>query len=111
MNKISDFYCNEVFSGKTKVEIVIETESVLAFYHTKPYYPVHIVVTPEKHISSLLELDENDITLELFDVLKSVASKVNKKHGSCRIVTNLGDYQDSKHLHFHAIYGRHEDVK
>lgn len=111
MNKINDFYCDEVFSGKTKVEIVKETKNVLAFYHTKPYYPVHIVVTPKKHISSLVELDENDITLELIDVLKSVSAEIKEKYKSCRITTNLGDYQDSKHLHFHIIHGSHEDMK
>lgn len=111
MNKISDFYCDEVFSGKTKVKVTKETENILAFYHTKPYYPVHIVVTPKKHISSILELSESKIALELLDVLKSVAGEINKRHGSCRVVTNLGGYQDSKHLHFHVIYGSHEDVK
>lgn len=111
MIKLSDFYCDEVFSGKTKVKIVKETKNVLAFFHTKPYYPVHIVVTPKKHISSILELDDTEIALELIDVLKSVAGEVNKKHASCRIITNLGDYQDSKHLHFHIIHGSHEDMK
>lgn len=111
MNKINDFYCDEVFSGKTKVKVVKETKNVLAFFHTKPYYPVHIVVTPKKHISSILELNDSEITSDLIEVLKSVASDVNTKHKSCRIITNLGDYQDSKHLHFHIIHGGHEDLK
>lgn len=29
-----DFYCDE-------------TENVLAYYHTKPFYPVHIVAIPK----------------------------------------------------------------
>lgn len=111
MKKISDFYCDEVFSGKTNVKIVKETKDVLAFFHTKPYYPVHIVVTPKQHISSILELDDKEISLEVIEVLKSVSYEVNKKHGSCRIITNLGEYQDSKHLHFHIIHGSHEDMK
>ncbi len=111
MNKISDFYCEEVFSGKTKVKVVRETKNILAFYHTKPYYPVHIVVTPRKHVASLLELKDEEIILDLFKVLKLVAKDINKKYKSCRIITNLGDYQDSKHLHFHIIHGRHEDMK
>lgn len=110
MNKISDFYCDEVFSGKTKVRVVKETKNVLAFYHTKPYYPVHIVVTPKRHISSFLSLDNSEVANELTDVLKSVAGEVNKKYKSCRIITNIGEYQDSKHLHFHIIHGSHEDM-
>jgi histidine triad (HIT) family protein len=38
-----DFYCEEVLSGKTIVNKVYETENVLAYYHTLPFYPVHIV--------------------------------------------------------------------
>jgi histidine triad (HIT) family protein len=111
MKKVSDFYCDEVFSGKTKVKIVRETKNILAFYHTKPYYPVHIVVTPKKHISSILELEDKEIAIELIELIKSVASDINIKYGSCRVITNLGNYQDSKHLHFHIINGSHEDVK
>lgn len=52
-----DFYCDEVFSGKTKVNKVLETDNVLAYYHTKPFYPVHIVAVPKKYISSLITLE------------------------------------------------------
>lgn len=31
-----DFYCDEAISGRTKVEVVVETEQVLAFHHTGP---------------------------------------------------------------------------
>ena len=51
-----DFYCDEVLNGHTSVQRVLETEHVLAFYHTHPYWPVHIVVIPKKHIESLLTL-------------------------------------------------------
>lgn len=87
---------------------MLETEHVLAFYHTKPFYPVHIVAIPKKHISSLITLEEsdNDLLLELLDVIKQVATKVTEEHGACRVITNLGDYQESKHLHWHIISGK-----
>jgi histidine triad (HIT) family protein len=34
-----------------------------------------------------------------------VASDVTREYGACRVLTNLGRYQDSKHLHFHANSG------
>lgn len=103
----NDFYCDEVLSGKTKVNKVFETKNVLAYYHTKPYWPVHIVAIPKKHISSLitLEEDENDLLLELLEVIKKVAKKVTEENGACRVLTNVGDYQDSKHLHWHIVFG------
>lgn len=103
-----DFYCDEVLSGRTSVQKVIETDRVLAYHHTRPFYPVHIVAIPKKHISSLLTLEaaDNDLFLELMDVVKKAATQVESEHGACRVITNLGKYQDSKHLHFHIVYGQ-----
>lgn len=102
-----DFYCDEVLSGKTKVNKVFETENVLAYYHTKPFWPVHIVAIPKKHISSFITLEEsdNELLIELMGVIQKVAKKVTEEHGACRIITNLGEYQDSKHLHWHIVSG------
>ena len=101
---MSDFYCEEVFSGKTPVEKVLETEHVLAYHHTRPFWPVHIVVVPKRHVASVLEV-ESDLLIEIFDVIKKVAAQVFEEHGAARVLTNLGEYQDSKHLHFHINSG------
>ncbi|WP_061570457.1 HIT domain-containing protein [Bacillus atrophaeus] len=105
--RTEDFYCDEVLSGETKVKKVLETENVLAYHHTKPFWPVHIVAIPKKHISSLITLEGfyNYLLLELLDLIKKVAARVTKENGACRVLTNLGDYQDSKHLHWHIASG------
>ena len=102
-----DFYCDEVLSGRTAVKIVRETDNVLAYHHTRPFWPVHIVVIPKRHISSLLALEESDdeLLLELLAVVREVAKGVLEEHGACRVLTNLGKYQDSKHLHWHVSSG------
>jgi histidine triad (HIT) family protein len=102
-----DFYCDEVLSGRTSVSKVAETDNVLAFHHTRPYWPVHIVVIPKRHVDSLLALDRTDGELlnEIFVVFRQVATQVLAEHGGCRVVTNLGVYQDSKHLHWHVGAG------
>jgi histidine triad (HIT) family protein len=103
----SDFYCDEALSGRTPVKIVMETEDVLAFHHTRPYWALHIVVVPKVHIPSLTDLGGHSVELlhRLMDVVRKVASQVEREHGACRVVTNLGEYQDSKHLHFHVGFG------
>ena len=103
----SDFYCDEVLSGKTGVERVKETANVLAFRHTRPAYPVHIVVVPKRHIPSLLDTTAEDAPLlvELLAVVRECAAQVVAEQGACRVVTNMGNYQDSKHLHWHVISG------
>ena len=102
-----DFYCEQALSGKTPVDIVAETDDVLAFHHTRPFWPVHIVVVPKRHIPSLTDLGDADIDAvhRVLAVVRTVADQVTAEHGAARVLTNLGEYQDSKHLHFHVNSG------
>jgi histidine triad (HIT) family protein len=102
-----DFYCDEALSGRTPVTVVMETDAVLAFHHTRPFWPVHIVVIPKKHVPSLIDLGDADERLlhDVLAVVRKVADQVMREHGACRVLTNLGRYQDSKHLHFHVNSG------
>jgi len=98
-----DFYCDEVLSGRTSVERVFESEQVLAFMHTRPHYRHHVVVIPKRQVESLLTLRDEDATLllELLAAVREVAAEVVATEGAAHIVTNLGAYQESKHMHFH----------
>jgi histidine triad (HIT) family protein len=67
---------------------------------------VHIVVIPKRHVDSLLTLETTDPLLtELILVIQQVAAQIVLEHGACRVLTNLGDYQESKHLHRHLCAG------
>ena len=102
-----DFYCDEALSGRTPVDVVVDTPDVLAFHHTRPFWPVHIVVVPKRHVPSLTDLGgaSVDLLTRVIEVVRSIAAEVEAEHGACRVLTNLGRYQDSKHLHFHINSG------
>ncbi len=102
-----DFYCDQVLSGAITVETVLETTDVLAFRHTRPAYPVHVVVVPKRHVPLFTDMPPGDEPLlaTVIDVVRKVARGIETEHGACRVVTNLGTYQDSKHLHFHVVSG------
>lgn len=103
---VSDFYCHQALAGTVPIEKVRETERVLAFHHTNPAHPVHIVVIPKDHVPSLTDLGNADEELlhEVVAVVREVAAGVEKEHGSCSVTTNLGLYQESKHQHWHVTY-------
>ncbi len=103
----SDFYCDEVLSGRTPVRVVRDTGEFLAYHHTRPFWPVHIVVIPKRHVPSLTNLGGEDAGFlgRLLEVVRGVAAEVEREHGAARVLTNLGRYQDSKHLHFHVNSG------
>ena len=69
------------------------------------------VLIPKQHVPSLTDLGEAPVELlgELLEVVRSVAREVEAEHGAARVLTNLGEYQDSKHLHFHVNSGAARD--
>ena len=101
---MNDFYCEQALSGNTPIQKVFESDNVLAFHHTRPFYPVHIVVIPKHHVDSLLSVGD-ELLIELLDVVRRVATTILEEHGACRVLTNLGEYQESKHLHWHVAFG------
>jgi len=102
-----DFYCDQVLSGRTLVKKVLETDNVLAYHHTRPYWPVHIVVIPKRHIGSLIDLKTTDdaLLIEMLTAIRQIAAQIVAEHAGCRVITNLGLYQDSQHLHWHLCSG------
>jgi histidine triad (HIT) family protein len=103
----NDFYCDLAVPHADELDIVFQNERVLAFHHTRPFWPTHIVVVPKRHIASLTTLgaeDEPDIRA-LFATVQRVARDVAAAEGAAGVLTNLGSYQDSKHLHIHVYSG------
>jgi histidine triad (HIT) family protein len=102
-----DFYCDVAIPGADALEVVFEDEHILAFHHTRPYWKTHIVVVPRKHIASLTTVAKKDAKLmeRLFTVVQSIARDVEQRSGAAAVLTNLGRYQDSKHLHVHVHSG------
>ncbi|MFC0522894.1 HIT domain-containing protein [Pontibacillus salicampi] len=52
-----------------------------------------------------VEEAEEDLVLELVNMVKKVAQTVQEEYGAFRVLTNLGQHQDSKHLHWHVAHG------
>ena len=103
----NDIYCDLIVPGKLDVEKIYEDEEVLAFYHSNPYWPVHIIVIPKPHIPSLTDSGDFDpeLAVKVFKVVRDLAKKVEDEYGAASVMTNLGEYQHSKHLHFHIYHG------
>ena len=103
-----DFYCGKLLPGLLQVQVYFENEQVFAFHHTNPIWEHHIVLLPKKHVSSLLALGEWDdgLLLELMRTAKMIAADLMARCGGARVYTNLGEYQSSKHLHWHIGGGK-----
>ncbi|MBF6227172.1 HIT domain-containing protein [Nocardia abscessus] len=101
----ADWYCDEVIPRLVEVDVVIETDQILAFRPPDPGFGVeHVIVVPKKHVRSLLELDPV-LGAGLLEVVQAVAQQVVSEHGGCQVLTTLGNEQHNKHLHMHVAAG------
>lgn len=95
--------------------IVYEDEEILAFRDINPVAPVHVLVIPKKHISSLVDLKPEDEALvgRIYSVINKIAKQENIFESGFRVVVNCGEDggQEVKHLHFHLIGGKKLGIK
>ena len=102
-----DIYCEQIIPGKLKVDIVFETDLVMAFHHTKPYWERHVVIIPKAHIEGLSSYpNEPALNKDFFEAISFVTRMFEEKYGGCRISSNVGNYQTSKHLHWYVHQGK-----
>lgn len=99
----------KIANGEISSKKVYEDEQVCAFYDLDPQAPVHVLIIPKEHISSVMELnDENAVVVShVFLTAKKLAEKLGLENGF-RIVSNCGEDggQSVQHLHFHLLGGR-----
>ncbi len=95
--------------------IVYEDSEIIAFRDVNPQAPVHILVIPKKHISSLIELKEDDETLvgKIYTVINKIAEQEGMDKKGFRVIVNCGEDggQEVKHLHFHILGGKKLGLK
>ncbi len=100
----------KIIKGEIPSTKVYEDEEILAFRDIHPVAPVHILVIPKKHISSLIDLNEEDEILvgKIYTIINKIAKQEQINEKGFRVVVNCGEDggQEVKHLHFHLIGGK-----
>lgn len=104
---MSDIYCEQIIPGLLKVDVVFQTKLVMAFHHTNPYWEHHVVIIPKEHIESLACYPNGtQLNHDFFEAIKLVTKLFEDEYGGCRISSNVGNYQTSKHLHWYVHQGK-----
>jgi histidine triad (HIT) family protein len=82
-----------------------ESETLLAFHHPTPTYPLHILIVPRKDIRGLQNISAGDagLLLEIFQVAHALVKQFDLEKGGYRLIANGGAYQEIPLLHFHLI--------
>src|SRR5579885_2737852 len=100
----------EIVAGRVPAKIVYSSPGVTAFRDINPQAPTHLLVIPNRHIASTLEIGASEAILlgRLFEVANELARKEGIAEEGYRIVINTGPNggQTVGHLHLHLLGGR-----
>lgn len=106
---MSDCIFCKIINKEIPSTIVYEDEKIIAFKDINPVAPVHVLVIPKKHITSLIELEdeEKNIIGDIYLVINKIAKELGIAEKGFRVIVNCGEDggQEVKHLHFHLIGG------
>lgn len=105
----------KIINKEVPSTIIYEDEDVIAFKDIHPVTPVHILVIPKKHISSLVDLKEEDEAVigKIYTVINKIAKQEGILDKGFRVIVNCGEDggQVVKHIHFHLLGGKKLGVK
>ena len=100
----------KIINGEIPSEKVYEDEYVYAFNDISPTAPVHVLIVPKKHISTINDIEENDAELigRIYLAVKNIAQEKGIAEDGYRVVTNCNQMagQTVFHIHFHLLGGR-----
>jgi histidine triad (HIT) family protein len=104
-----DIFC-QIIAGEIEAQVVLETENILVIKDINPKAPVHNLIIPKKHITSLNESTEDDAAIlgEIVLVAQRVAEIEKIKETGYRLIANTGadGGQLVPHVHFHLLGGK-----
>ncbi|PKN36504.1 MAG: histidine triad nucleotide-binding protein [Deltaproteobacteria bacterium HGW-Deltaproteobacteria-2] len=107
---MSDCIFCRIIKGDIPCSKVYEDVNILAFDDIHPMAPVHVVIIPKNHISTLMDVDteKNDIVNKLTAAAQKVAKikKIDASGFRTAINCNAEGGQVVFHLHMHLLGGR-----
>jgi histidine triad (HIT) family protein len=108
---LTDWYCEDVLSGKLTVRKVFEDDRVLAFHHPRPARPIHVVVIPKAHVPSLLDESalDGELLVSMVNAIQHVAHALGldvhqaDRPRSFYIRANAAAPGVTPHMHWHIL--------
>ena len=98
----------KIVRGEIPSRKVYEDDEVFVFHDINPARPVHLLVVPKQHITSLATSAESDVPV--LGRMLAIANKLATEQGSpdgFRVIINTGRVgnQEVQHLHAHIVGG------
>lgn len=107
---MSDCLFCRIVAGELPATLIHGDDLVIAFEDINPQAPLHALVVPRRHIATLNDVAESDVTL--LGRMTAVAAKLatDRGHGAAGYRTVFNCNRDAGqtvfHLHLHVLAGR-----
>ncbi len=90
--------------------IAFENERLIAFHDLFPQAPVHVLVIPKEHFSTLNDVpaDKSGLLGEIMSTASHLAAELGVAEDGYRVVMNCNKHggQSVGHIHLHLLAGR-----
>lgn len=108
-NNSNCIFC-KIGNHEVASNILHETDNIMIIQDIMPKAPVHVLVMPKRHISSVngLAVDDSAMIAELVLAAKDHAAKAGVSDSGYKLVLNNGKEggQIIPHLHMHLLGGK-----
>ncbi|WP_320825811.1 histidine triad nucleotide-binding protein [Reinekea sp.] len=95
-----------IVAGEIPANKVYEDSQLIGFWDIAPQAPVHVLLIPKQHISSLYHMDDsNQGLIQAMIVAAPVLAKQLGLNDGFRLIANTGEAcgQTVHHVHFHIL--------
>lgn len=100
-----------IVKGQEDADRIYHDDQLTAFHDQHPQAPVHVLIVPNRHISSVNEAADADASLlgHMLLLAQELAADLEIAQSEYRLVINTGrdGGQSVSHLHLHLLGGRH----
>ena len=100
----------KIVAGELPADVVLRTDTALAFRDLNPQAPTHVRVIPLEHGEHAGVLEPGHATLlsDVFATANAVAAQAGLAERGYRLVFNVGEESGNSvpHLHLHVLGGR-----
>ena len=113
MNEVGEnndcLFC-KIVEKKIPADIVYESEDIIAFKDIEPKAPIHCLIIPKKHISTINDIvgSNSNIIGLMYEAAAQLARTLNVDKDGYRVVMNCNSNggQTVYHIHLHFLAGR-----
>ena len=91
------------------VKNVYNSKDIFAFYHPKPSYQNHIIISPKRAVKNLQQMAQESFSkyfVKILEIAREICEMHPEYHNSFVLVANGGKRQEVQQVHFHMFTGR-----